>query len=80
MEDKELPMLENSTWENNNNNISNDGLLAFLTDKFGDDIPSDEIFGICSKLNWKCKFYINKQQQRKQTGNKRILKYASRPP
>lgn len=47
--------------ESNNNNI-NDGVFALLTDKFGDDVPSDVVFDVCTKFNWKCKlvfYFVN---------------------
>lgn len=39
------------------NNISNDYVFAHLTDKF-DDVPSDVIFDVCTKFNWKCKLFL----------------------
>lgn len=51
-------MFNDNTMENNNNNISNDGVLAILIHEFGDEIQSDVLFEVCTKFNWNCKLYF----------------------
>lgn len=50
-----LSLFDNKTLESNNN-VSNDGVLAVLLDKFGEKLSSDAILAVCTKFNWNCKF------------------------